>query len=139
MVNTVDLPALDQAIVARLEAALDWPVGYADVPAGAGWQGEPGASAFRQYVIVDPDPANYLPTMASAHAFTAGEWRIRAVSTVPGPVRDVAQQARAALLGLEDVIDVRMVESSGPRRDELVVPTLFYAVEVVAIQAAPTP
>jgi hypothetical protein len=142
----VDFDLLDQAIVDHLDGhTIDGhprPAGLTDVPDGAGWQGEPGSSAFTPYLWVDPtDIDRDAVYLDRPHAVYDGEWVVKGVSTVPGQAKKLAGGAVARLndetltapAGMA-ITRVRHITTRGPYPDRDTVPELYVAAATVAIR-----
>lgn len=134
----MNLSGLDAAIVSHVNGvsanSTTVPAALADVPDGGGWQGEPGNSAWDDYIRVDPNPANRESLrLADAHSLHMCEWVVKGVSVLPGRVKAITDAARTALLdtslsgvpsGLA-VTMVRHISTTGPTPDQDTVPELY--------------
>lgn len=141
----MDFDLLDQAIVDHLDGHTIGgharPAGLTKVPDGAGWQGEPGKSAFKPYLWIDPtDIDRDAVYLDRPHAVYDGEWVIKGVSTVPGEAKQLAGGAAARLLNPPaapagmTITRVRHVGTRGPYPDRDTVPELYVAAATVAIR-----
>lgn len=134
----MNLADLDAAIVAHVHNitvdGFPRPAELADVPAGAGWQGEPGSSAFAPYLRVDPTDANRRDLrLANPHSLHLCEWVVKGVSVTAREAKAITDAARTALTesslsGVPSGLVITMtrhVGTSGPYRDDDTIPELF--------------
>lgn len=149
----MSLDLLDAALVDLLDDTVvgghPRPCGYVDVPTGAGWQGEPGSSAFAPYLTVWPtDSDRRALLLTDPHRYLDVNWVVKAVDIDPTAAKTLAAAARTALI--DSPIDppsglaINWTRISGPRGpypDQNTVPPLHVvALTVVArIQTVPTP
>jgi hypothetical protein len=75
-------------------------VGEGDKPAGAGWQGTPGQSTFRAYVVVHPIGAASIDgTLDTPSADVFPLHQLSAFGATQDSSQQVADTARAVMLG----------------------------------------
>ncbi len=127
--------AIEAVVSARAATVL---VGRGGQPAGSGWQGEPGASAFRPYVVVYPspgvpdgpvaDPVEYLDYQAQATCVAATQEGAEAVADL---VKEAWVNAPLPVAGRASYPG--QVDTDRPAsRDDTVSPPLHYAVLAVS-------
>ncbi len=131
------------AVVAAI-TAIPMLVGRGRKPDGAGWQGNPGTSAYVRYAVVYPfgptpdgnvsEPLEYLDYKAQINVFGATETQ----------AEDAADDVRAALIGRRLAVAGRSTypvqTPGGPpaRRDESVTPPVYLAVVEIEFRSQPS-
>lgn len=124
---------LTAAIVSLLEDA-DLLVGEGDEPTGAGWQGSPGASVFKPYVVVTPVPGGVFDgTLAAPFADARPDYIVASYAATQAQaqftndtVYNLLTTSTLSVAGQSVQLVAPDVEG-GVIRDDDVTPTVFYA------------
>lgn len=112
-------------------------------PAGAGWQGAPGSSAFKAYTVLWPDAGTPGGSLGDRHADLLLEFQVTAVGQTAVQALWMQSTARAVLLGQTPVIAGRLVwplwevSSQYAQRDDDETPPVFYATAVYQMRSGP--
>lgn len=109
-------------------------VGRGKKPDGAGWQGEPGASTHKAYVILYPSPGTTDGDLGDPHEYL--DYRVQAtiVAATQEGAENVADIVKATLVGQQITVPGRSVypfqlaDSAPATRDDQVAPPVHYAV-----------
>lgn len=129
------------AVVAALTAT-GLLVGRGEEPAGAGWQGEPGASVFEPYAVLYPspgmpdgdlaDPNEYIDYSCQATCVAATQEGAEAVADI---VKTLVGQ-RLAVTGRQSYF-VELKLDRPASRDDSVKPVVHYAIVQIAFRTGP--
>jgi hypothetical protein len=121
------------AVVSLLEAA-GLLVGRGVQPAGAGWQGEPGRSAHRPYVVLYPAPGLTDGTLGDTYAYLDYTVQATCVGATQQAAERVMDAAKTALVGARLTLAnrasyaVQALLEQPARRDDQVTPPVHYSV-----------
>ncbi|RCG31985.1 hypothetical protein DQ384_05435 [Sphaerisporangium album] len=131
--------AFTTALVAE-DLAVD--VGVA--PEGAGWQGEPGQSAFVPYIVLFPSPGSTDGDLGDPNAYLDYETQATVVGATAGQVEQVMDKVKAALVGRQLAVAgrnsyrVQLGEGGRPiTRDDTVQPPEYYASALFRLRTGP--
>lgn len=118
--------------------------GRGEVPAGVGWQGEPGQSAFRPYAVLYPSPAGSDADLARPHAYLDYEAQITVVGATAEQAERILDRVKTALVGKKLAVTgrssyhVQLEEGGRPvTKDDQVTPPEFYAAAIFSLRTAP--
>lgn len=137
------LRAHTDAIKAKL-AATTIPVGDAIKPDAAGWAGMPGESLFVPYMVLYPAFGMFDGTMAAPSDDADLEYQITCVGETREQAQWVADEAIAALVeqtvtisGRGSLQRIQLVDAGNVRRDDDVLPPVFFATPRVSLYTTP--
>lgn len=117
-------------------------VGRGKRPDGAGWQGEPGDTEFRPYVVLFPSPGSTDGNLCDPHEYL--DYRVQATCVAASQ-----EGAEAVADTVKELIGVRLtvtgrslypVQPDGDRpatRDDQVAPPVHYAVVLLSCRSGP--
>ncbi|GHE47322.1 hypothetical protein GCM10017673_56460 [Streptosporangium violaceochromogenes] len=122
--------------VLLLLAAVNVLAGRGEVPAGGGWQGEPGDSPFVGYVVLFPFTGSDDPlSLAQVYDDFDFPFQITAVGVVSDQAEQVMDAVRAGLVGATPAVAGRRAYPIYPvplnrpiTRDDAADPPVFYGV-----------
>lgn len=122
-----------KAVAKRLtDAALL--VGRGTKPAGGGWQGEPGASTHKAYVVLYPSTGTTDGDLCDPHEYLDYMVQATVVAATQEGAEIVADLVKALLVGQRitvagrSVYPLQIVDSGPVTRDDQVAPPVHYAV-----------
>jgi len=132
-----------QAIVDALEGT-GLPVGSGEKPAGAGWQGAPGQSTFKGYVVVHPIGGGVDGPIGDWVADVQARYQLTSVGATQSQCENIADLCAARLLNspisivgrtvaLVTIDDVGVV-----RRDDTVIPSVWINPRAYRLLITPT-
>lgn len=118
-------------------------VGRGKKPDGGGWQGEPGTSEFRRYVVLFPSAGTTDGDLGDPHEYL--DYRVQAtcVAALQEGAEDLAGTVLTTLVGVRLTVTGRalypfQVDSSSPAtRDDQVAPPVHYAVVQLSCRSGP--
>lgn len=119
------------AVLAALTGA-DLLVGRGKQPAGSGWQGTPGSSTFKAYVVLYPSSGVPDGNAADPNTYLDYSFQLTCVASTSEGAEAVADRAKAALVGRVLPVAARasypVYVTADPigRRDDAVSPPLHY-------------
>lgn len=130
------------ALLAVLAAGL--PVGDGIKPDNGGFPGGDSTAQFVPYAVLHSGLlADVSGPVADPFADTSAEYQVTSVGETAGQARAVADKARGLIFAAPLVVPgrhvqlVRWVHSLPAQRDDDVIPPLFYAIDLYAIDSAP--
>lgn len=130
------------AVVAALTDA-DVLVGRGGPPVAGGWAGEPGASAFRGYVVLYPSPGMTDGDLADPHEYLDYAFQATCVAATQEGAEAVTDALKTALVGRILTVTGRyaypvyMTLSRPAERDDDVSPPVHYTVTLLAFRTGP--
>lgn len=120
------------------------PVGDGIKPDAGGFPGGDSTAQFVPYAVLHSGIlADVSGPVGDPFADTSSEYQITAVGETAAQARAVADKARGLILAATLVVSgrhvqlVRWVHSLPAQRDDDVIPPLFYAVDLYAVDSAP--
>jgi hypothetical protein len=141
-------PSSDSHTAAVLAALTDTgvPVGDAQAPTGAGWQGAPGGSQFVPYMVVYPLEGGITRgPVSDPGADIEWPWQVTCVGASRQQAERVCDVAIAALTtvtltvaGRRQMQPVNLDMRGGVRRDDQITPPLFYATPRFRLWTSPS-
>jgi hypothetical protein len=135
--------ALEEAGLVVGDARGDVEPNSAGVPADGGWQGTPGDSPFKPYVVVRRLPGGRLDgTIAAPNDDASLQYEVKAIGNTRDGAERVADTARTVMLAgppIEGRNTLRcyLESDTGVQRDDLPKPPLFYSVERFRLDTTP--
>lgn len=135
-------PHSDAVVTELTEAGML--VGRGKQPPGSGWQGTPGSSAFKSYVVLYPSSGVPDGNVADPNTYLDYSFQLTCVASTSEGAESVADRAKAALVGR--VLDVAgraaypVYVTADPigRRDDAVSPPLHYQTPVFRFRTQAT-
>lgn len=120
-------------------------VGDGIKPANAGWLGKPGEQLFTPYMILYPAFGTFDGTIGAPSDDADLEYQITCVGETRVQAEWVADAAIAALVeqtvtvtGRSSNQRITLVDAGAARRDDAVLPSVFFATPRIAIYTTPT-
>lgn len=144
-VTVVLLDAHTEAIKTTLAAnSASIPVGRGEAPAGGGWAGVEGKSAFTAYFVLHPINASFDGPVADSQADLEGVWQVTAVGANQQQCEQAADVARTTLRRNVISITGRTVslvqcEPNGARPDHTIKPVVWISTDRYRITTTPSP
>jgi hypothetical protein len=119
------------AIAAALTAA-GLLVGRGRQPAGSGWQGQPGSSTYRPYVVLYPSPGTTDGNLADPHEYLDYTFQTTCVANTQEGAEAVSDIVKTTLVGTRPAVagrsayPVYVLADPITQRDDAVSPPLHY-------------
>lgn len=118
-------------------------VGRGKKPDGAGWQGEPGTSAFRAYVVLYPDPGMFDGVLGDP--WESLDYRVQAscFAAAQDGAEKVADRVKATLVGRKITVEGRgmypfqLDGGSSATRDDQVAPPIHFVPLILSARSGP--
>jgi hypothetical protein len=132
-VTSVAAPARahSDAVVAALTTATLL-VGRGKQPPGSGWQGQPGASTFKGYVVLYPSAGVPDGNIADPNEYLDYTFQLTCVAATQEGAEAISDRAKAALVGVRLTVEDRasypvyILADPVCQRDDAVTPPVHY-------------
>lgn len=130
------------AVAAALTAA-ELRVGRGKKPPDSGWEGEPGDSDFRAYVVLFPSPGTTDGDLCDPHEYLDFKIQATCVAATQDGCEEVADIVKTTLVGVRLSVPGRSLypfQIDGERpasRDDQVDPPVHYAIVQLACRSGP--